>query len=372
MGERPAICRASGGASMVKLGNEQPVIASVGRIVLRRLGRRRPPLIELMPPVNSAPLRKIGRTRGLWGGALAAVAGVAAGIAGAVLSGRMGDATAAYEASLDLRDAPLAGASGARSDLIARIAAAGAPERLTAPVELATPSGHGAPRLIIVFDDMGLDRRAFDEIMSLPGPVTLSFLPYGRNVQPLIDEARGRGDDILLHLPMEPSGAADPGPGSLRTDMKGEELFAALSRDLGSFEGYVGVNNHMGSKFTRNEQAMKRVLAYLDQRGLFFIDSLTTGGSVALEAGAAVGADVYARDVFLDSEPGRANVQRQLNLAERIAQKTGYAVVICHPHRDTLDMIGPWLTTAPARGFELATVSSLKEISLSPSVGAAR
>lgn len=284
----------------------------------------------------------------------------------------MGDAAAAYAASLDLRDAPLAGASGPRSELIAKIAAAGAPERLIAPLMDSRGTGRRAPRLIVIIDDMGLDRNAFEEIMSLPGPVTLSFLPYARNIQPLVDEASARGDDILLHLPMEPAGSADPGPGSLKIDMKSDELFKALSWNLGRFEGYVGVNNHMGSRFTRNEQAMKRVLSYLDQRGLFFIDSLTTGASVALDAGASVGADVYARDVFLDSEPGRSNVQRQLDLAERIAQKTGYAIVICHPRRDTLDVIGPWLTTAPARGFELATVSSLKGIAIAPLASAAR
>lgn len=283
----------------------------------------------------------------------------------------MGDAAAAYAASLDLRDAPMAGASGPRSELIAKIAAAGAPERLIAPLMDRRGTGRGAPRLIVIIDDMGLDRNAFEEIMSLPGPVTLSFLPYARNIQPLVDKASAQGDDILLHLPMEPAGNADPGPGSLNIGMKSDELFKALSWNLGRFEGYVGVNNHMGSRFTRNEQAMKRVLAYLDQRGLFFIDSLTTGASVALGAGASVGADVYARDVFLDSEPGRSNVQRQLDLAERIAQKTGYAIVICHPRRDTLDVIGPWLTTAPARGFELATVSSLKKLSDSPLVSAA-
>ncbi|MEK7264814.1 MAG: divergent polysaccharide deacetylase family protein [Pseudomonadota bacterium] len=321
--------------------------------------------------MNSAALKKIGNARRFWAGAIAAIVGTAAGVSGAVIAGRMGDASAAYSASLDLRDAPLIGASGERSDLIARIAATGAPERLTPPIADARPTGRGAPKLVVIFDDMGLSRDAFDEIMRLPGPVTLSFLPYARNIQPLVDAAAARGDDILLHLPMEPTGRADPGPGALSADMKSDALFSALSRNLGKFDGYVGVNNHMGSKFTRDEQAMKRVLSYLDQRGLFFIDSLTTGSSAAVKAGAAVGADVYVRDVFLDSEPGKTSVQQQLDLAERIALKTGYAIVICHPRRDTLDVIGPWLTTAPARGFDLATVSSLKEISASHLASAA-
>ncbi|MCA8887436.1 MAG: divergent polysaccharide deacetylase family protein, partial [Parvularculaceae bacterium] len=77
---------------------------------------------------------------------------------------------------------------------------------------------------------------------------------------------------------------------------------------------------------------------------------------------ASVGAEIFVRDVFLDSEPEPAAIRRQLALAERIAVETGYAIVICHPRRETLDIVGPWLTTAPLRGFELAKVSQLTDI----------
>lgn len=292
--------------------------------------------------------------------AIAATVGVALGIAGAFIAGRSQSAEAAYVAAYDLRDAPLAGAQGSRSELIARIAALEPTERFPAPPNGKDAVAAARPKLIIIFDDMGLNRDAFREVMGMPGPVTLSFLPYAEGVQELVDKARRRGDDILLHLPMEPTGSADPGPHSLEGEMKSGVLFETLMWNLDRFDGYAGVNNHMGSRFTRDEQAMKRVLSLVDQRGLFFLDSLTTGGSVVSRAGAAVGAEVFVRDVFLDAEPGRAAAQRQLALAEAIALKTGYAIVICHPHRETLDTIGPWLTTAPARGFELATISSIR------------
>jgi hypothetical protein len=296
----------------------------------------------------------------------AAVLGVAFGVAGAFVAGGppKADATLAYAADLDLRDAPLTSAGsggGERSAAIASLLKAGALERLPATPKAAA-RGPAPPRLVVIFDDMGIDQKAFENVMRLPGPVTLSFLPYAENLQPLVDRARSRGDDVLLHLPMEPSGVADAGPHSLSASMSSERLFRELSWNLNRFDGYVGVNNHMGSKATRDETAMKRILSALDQRGLFFIDSLTTGLSAASRAGDAVGAEVYVRDVFLDSEPGQETVRRQLALAESIAAKTGYAIVICHPRSDTLDVIGPWLTTAPSRGFELATVSSLREI----------
>ncbi|MCB2114678.1 MAG: divergent polysaccharide deacetylase family protein [Parvularculaceae bacterium] len=321
----------------------------------RKAGKRS---IELLPPgglglkvVFTPPWDKSAF-------ALAALVGAALGVAGAIAAGGAQTAQAGYAAVHDLRDAPLAGAHGARSELIARIAALGSSERLQPPAP--KDAAAGRPKLIIIFDDMGPNREAFRTVMNMPGPVTLSFLPYADGLQPLVDEAKRRGDEVLLHLPMEPRGTADPGPHSLRSDMRPEALFETLMWNLDRFEGYAGVNNHMGSRFTRDGQAMKRVLAALDQRGLFFVDSLTTGGSTGSSAGAAVGAEVFVRDVFLDAEPGRDAIQRQFALAEAIAVKTGYAIVICHPHAETLDMIGPWLTTAPARGFELATVASLR------------
>ncbi len=297
--------------------------------------------------------------------------GVAAGALGVLISGNGASAHAArdYASSLDLRDAPVAGyaaqsagQSADRAKIIERIVSAGAPERLApAPAEPAQ-SGDRKPKIVLIFDDVGLDKAAFDEVLEMPGPVTLAFLPYAGDIQPLADRARARGDDLMLHLPMEPTGAADPGPHALKSNMAASELFDELAWNLNSFSGFVGVNNHMGSRFTQNPQAMKRVLAMLDQKNLFFIDSLTTSKSVAPAAAASVGAEIFVRDVFLDSDPDPAAIRRQLALAERIAVETGYAIVICHPRRDTLDIVGPWLTTAPLRGFDLAKVSQLADI----------
>jgi polysaccharide deacetylase 2 family uncharacterized protein YibQ len=305
-----------------------------------------------MPPLPGARRVILGAT---------AAAGVIAGAIAAAVSGSASRSEAAggYAAALDLRDAPIvapnAGGAG-RGAVIEAIISAGAPERFPAsPVKRAGP-----PRVVLVFDDVGLDPRAFDALMGLPGPLTFSFLPYADDVQRKVDRALAGGADILLHLPMEPAGGSDPGPGALTTGMEPGELFTVLGDNLARFDGYAGVNNHMGSRLTRDEQAMKRVLAFLDRRGLFFLDSLTTGDSKASLAGASVGAEVLVRDVFLDAEPGQEAVRRQLALAERIAQETGYVIAIAHPRADTLAVVGPWLTTAPARGYRLETLSGLR------------
>jgi len=291
-----------------------------------------------------------------------ALSGVVIGASGAYLAGRGAgaDASRGPARTAILREGPASPAAevfAARARLVEQLISGGAPERFDPP-----PVATGRPKIIVVFDDMGIDRAAFERVMSLPGPLTLSFLPYPEGVQPMVDRALAAGHEIMLHLPMEPSGSADPGPRSLRVGMPGAELLRELRWNLDRFRGYVGVNNHMGSRFTRDEAAMKTVLSVLDAEGLFFLDSVTTGSTAAARAGAAIGATVFSRDVFLDPEAGRDTVMRQLALVERIAAETGFAVAICHPRADTLDAIGPWLTSAPSRGFELATASTLVEI----------
>ena len=268
-----------------------------------------------------------------------------------------------------LRDEPLGDTAETLRDEIVRRVIAGEPVnelgKMSALERLPTPAFEplpGKPKIIIIFDDMGVNRRAFERTMQLPGPLTLSFLPYAKDVDQLAARASERGDAVMLHLPMEPRGDADPGPHALRMGMTGAAFLRELDWNLSRFDNYVGVNNHMGSRLTQNEAAMKTTLSILKHNNLFFLDSLTTGKSVAREAGAMVGAQVFARDVFLDADGGREPVIKQLALVEQIARETGYAVAIAHPRKDTFDVIGPWLTSAPARGFELAPVTVLMEM----------
>lgn len=295
--------------------------------------------------------------------------GVAIGAFAAYVSeyGSVVQASKGSGAQVVLRDDPLNDAFyRQRQQIVQRVLASTPTERFAPPLEnerLVAPSGEversDRPKIIIVFDDMGLDRELFDQVLGLPGPVTFSFLPYAHNAAELAQIARAQGAEIMLHLPMEPRGNEDPGPFALMSNMSGADFLEALEWNLSRLEGYVGVNNHMGSKLTADDAAMRTVLAYLRREGLFFLDSVTTGSSVVRSAGARVGADVIVRDVFLDATPGdKTEIRRQLALVEEIARETGYALAICHPRPETLEVLGPWLASAPQRGFELAPAST--------------
>jgi hypothetical protein len=220
----------------------------------------------------------------------------------------------------------------------------------------------GLPRIGVVIDDLGLDRKRTERSMTLPAPVTLAFLPYGRRLVDETGRARAGGHEILVHVPMEPEGAAvDPGPNALLTALAAPELRARLDWALTRFPGFVGINNHMGSKFTSDAAAMDVVASELKSRGLLFLDSRTARTAVGFDRARAAGVPAATRHVFLDRDPKRAAIDNELKRLEALARKHGSAIAIGHPHDATLDALDAWLPTLAAKGLQLAPVSALVE-----------
>ena len=117
----------------------------------------------------------------------------------------------------------------------------------------------GQPRIAIVLDDLGLDRAASRRAIDLPGPLTLAFLTYANDLERFAARARTAGHELLLHVPMEPIGHDDPGPEVLQTGMDPHELRRRIEWGLARFSGFVGINNHMGSKFTASVDGMAEI-----------------------------------------------------------------------------------------------------------------
>ena len=216
------------------------------------------------------------------------------------------------------------------------------------------------PLIAIVIDDMGVARRRSDRAAALPGPLTLAFLPYAENVARQSHAARRRGHEIWVHIPMQPMGFnSDPGPNVLDARLGAAEMRRRLMWNLTRFDGYVGFNNHMGSRLTANRDAMDQVMTAAGARGLMFLDSLTTNRSVAYASARAAGLPATTRDVFLDNTDLADEVMVRLAETEARARARGSAVAIGHPRDATLDVLEPWLATVEGRGFRLAPLSAV-------------
>jgi polysaccharide deacetylase 2 family uncharacterized protein YibQ len=251
-----------------------------------------------------------------------------------------------------------------RPALLSPIAAHAAPLWLSAtPSAIAKRAGAAAGPLptgrqieiAIVIDDLGVDVASTRQAIALPAWVNLSFLPYASETPVLAREAEQAGHEVLVHVPMEPIGAADPGPMALQTGLGGAENVRRLNWALSRVPGFAGINNHMGSRFTADRESLAPVIAALSARGVYFLDSRTTAASIVVPLARACGLASADRDVFLDDEPTPSSVAQQLAAVVRRARETGVAIAIGHPHPATLAILRQWLPGAQADNIALVS-----------------
>jgi polysaccharide deacetylase 2 family uncharacterized protein YibQ len=198
--------------------------------------------------------------------------------------------------------------------------------------------------IAIVIDDLGNSEERLDHVLSIDAPLSLSFLSYAAGLPEMVDRARLKGHEILVHLPMEPlDGDVDAGIKALTTGMSSDELVQAIDWHLSRMHGYVGFNNHMGSKLTADTDRMNLVIKAAKDRGLIFLDSRTTDRTVAGDMARAAGVPTLDRDIFLDNQVNETAILAQLARAEEIARIQGSAVVIAHPYALTVDLLQKWL-----------------------------
>ncbi len=103
------------------------------------------------------------------------------------------------------------------------------------------------------------------------------------HVEQLAARARNEGHELLLQVPMEPFDypANDPGPQTLLTSLDAGQNIDRLHRLMSRFQGYVGISNYLGARFTASEPALAPVLRETAKRGLIYLDDGTSSRSLA-------------------------------------------------------------------------------------------
>lgn len=286
---------------------------------------------ESDPPVSQASLEKSARTIALQ------PARAAGAMAAAETLAELPDAVPVHESGV----VPVDPALDATED-------AGA----------AVPEG---PRIVLVIDDVGLDLAAAQRVIDLPVATSLAVLPYADAAAIVSQRARDAGRDVLVHMPMEPLGLADPGPNALRLGLGREDLELRARWAMARVPGAIGFNNHMGSRFTQDPAALRIAMSAIATEGLIFLDSRTSAASRGSAVARGLGLEVLERDVFIDHELDADAIMAALDEAETLAQRRGHAVLIGHPHDITLDHLEAWTRDAQSRGFVFVTVSEMAE-----------
>jgi polysaccharide deacetylase 2 family uncharacterized protein YibQ len=236
---------------------------------------------------------------------------------------------------------------------------------LAAPSRRPFVPARGNPQLAIIVDDLGHDRASADALLALPFPLTISVIPHLPFSTEVADAVYRRGDQVILHMPMqseaegEPSEGVTPEPIELRVGMNPEQVESDLRAMLATVPHAVGVNNHQGSRATADPALMAALMPDLRECGLFFIDSRTTAATVAYATAERSGVRAASRKVFLDDVATREAVLAQLDLAARDALRDGSAIAIGHPHPETIAALAEGLPRLEARGIRLVFASAL-------------
>jgi uncharacterized protein len=217
------------------------------------------------------------------------------------------------------------------------------------------------PQIAIVIDDLGWDLEAARTLLTLDMALSFAILPDTPYGPVIAKEAQQRGRDVLLHLPMEPHGYphVDPGHHALLGTMSKEIFFTRLNTALASIPQALGVNNHMGSRLTENQDAMAMLMRHIKQRNLFFLDSRTSEKSLAYRVAQTMRVPTAQRHIFLDHDINADRITQQLHRLSVVASQQGFAIAIGHPYPETLQVLQKNLSALRHSGYEIVPVSRL-------------
>jgi len=224
------------------------------------------------------------------------------------------------------------------------------------------PRHPGGPGAAIIIDDVGYSRRALEHFLAIDAPLTFSFLPDGGYTPTIARELSRSGRCVMIHLPMEPEGdRKDLEPSTIRVGMSVEEIKRRVNTALAAVPGARGVNNHMGSRACTDADVVRAVMEVVRERGLFFVDSLTSPRSRILEVANALGVPAAERDVFLDADtPSSADtVAGRMEELATVASRNGTAIGIGHVRQATAEGIRIGLAAFERRGVNVVPASDL-------------
>ncbi len=219
----------------------------------------------------------------------------------------------------------------------------------------------GKAELAIIVDDMGSSLAEARSLSGIGVPINFAIIPGLKHDRAVATYATEQGIEILVHMPMQPKEYPQRRLESngLLLEQSDEELRNRMLGYLQILPQAVGANNHMGSGFTEHSDKMRVVLKLLKEKGLFYIDSITTPKTTGLKAAAELKLSSARRDVFLDNEQNEGYIRGQLDQAVARARKNGRAIAICHPHPATIATLAKVLPELQSKGVKLVKTSKL-------------
>lgn len=225
-----------------------------------------------------------------------------------------------------------------------------------------------AAQVAIIIDDIGY-QKADPQLIKLPYALTFAVMPFTPNGAEMAALAARHGKEVMLHMPMEAVAQNHLlGKGALRQSMTKAQVETAFQVALAQIPQAVGVNNHMGSLYTTLSEPMDWTMQLMAARGLYFIDSKTTGRSQVAKYSKLHQVKSRSRDVFLDNDKSYKALDKQFSQLIHIAKQHGSAIAIGHPYPETYQYLRKNLARLQREGVQVVPASQLLDLPGAPHV----
>lgn len=223
------------------------------------------------------------------------------------------------------------------------------------------PPAAGSRKIVLILDDVGYENQPLERAAGIDARISFAVIPGSPRARESADFLASRGFEILCHLPMEPLDYPNVSPGSraIFTSMADEEIRAMTEANISSIPHVKGVNNHMGSRATRDRRVMRNVAEVLLQSGVYFVDSRTAGSSVAAQVTRDARVPTGTRDVFLDDDPSEDAIRRQVRLLARLSEQREFVIGIGHVYPSTVNVLREEIPRLSAEGYEFLFASEV-------------
>jgi len=158
-------------------------------------------------------------------------------------------------------------------------------------------------KLAIIIDDV----TSIEDVIKftqLKVPLNFAILPHQDHSKEANEYLKNLGYVTLLHIPMEGGNENlnSRTEGILKKNMSKEEIESTFKKAILSIGETKGCNNHMGSTYTKFKRDMNIFLDLVKNENMFYIDSHTTGLTIAYEMAKMKDIKTNRNRHFIDNE----------------------------------------------------------------------
>ncbi|XCD74835.1 divergent polysaccharide deacetylase family protein [Candidatus Liberibacter asiaticus] len=223
--------------------------------------------------------------------------------------------------------------------------------------------------IAIVVSGLGISQTGTQRAINLlPANITLAFASNGNSLDRWMKEAKKKGQEAILQIPMQAFDESynEDDSYTLKVTQTVQQLLNRLRYSLRRGTGYFGVMNYRGAMLLSNKESAEVIFKEFAKRGLLFFDDGSSPRNLTRVLAPKLNLPYMVADLYLDDQVDRDKIREKLKGLEEIARTTGQAIGVAVAFDESIEVISQWLQQEHVRDVSVVPLSCLAKLS-SPS-----